>query len=135
MAKADLRPDIFVLCDSALISKDNKLSIIGIFDRIITDKIPSNFPKMSLVAVVSGQPQSAHSLRLGITDPAGKEVTSLDLQVTLGATGTSNLISEITNFPLPLVGVYTISIYEGKKELINKQLNVNQSAGKPPLSS
>jgi len=135
MAQDNLRIEIFVLCDTALISKENKLSIIGIFDRIVTDKIPFNFPKMALVAVISGPVQSHHSLQLTITDPAGKLVTNLDMQVTLGAGGSSNLISEITNFPLSLTGAYKISLSEGKKVLISRQLNISQTTSKSPLSS
>lgn len=126
---------MFVLCDAALISKENKLSIIGIFDQIVTDKLPFNFPKMALVAVISGSPQSPHSLQLTITDPAGKDVTNLNMQVTLGAGGSSNLISEITNFPLSSSGAYKISLSEGKNVLISKQLTVSQTTTKPPLSS
>jgi hypothetical protein len=135
MARNSLGVDIFVFCDTALISKENKLSIIGIFDQIITDKLPFNFPKMSLVAVIGGQPQSPHTLQLTITDPAGKIVTKLDMQVTLGAGGSSNLISEITNFPLSLTGAYKISLSEGKQELLSKQLNISKTTTKSPLSS
>jgi hypothetical protein len=72
---------------------------------------------------------------LTITDPAGKDIIDLDMQVTLGDSGTSNLISEITNFPLSLTGSYKISLSEGKKELISKQLNISQTSTKPPLTS
>lgn len=133
MTPKNLEVELFVVCDNALISKENKLSIIGIFDHIVVERLPFNFPRMSLVVVVSGQPQTQHSLHLKIVDPTGKQITGLDMQVTLGVSGSSNLLSEITNFPLQIDGEYKIILSQNKKQLATKLLTVSRAASKNPL--
>lgn len=133
MTPKNLEVELFVVCDNALISKENKLSIIGIFDHIVVERLPFNFPRMSLVVVVSGQPQAQHSLHLKIVDPTGKQITGLDMQVTLGVSGSSNLLSEITNFPLQIDGEYKIILSQNKKQLATKLLTVSRAASKNPL--
>jgi hypothetical protein len=135
MPKNALHVEFLVLCDNALLSKDNKLSLIGIFDSIVTDSMPFNFPKMALVAVVSGQPHSTHDLFLIITSPEGKPIVSLNIKVTLGASGNSNLISDLANFPLETTGEYRISLSQNKKEITSKTFTVSRTSSKPPFSS
>ncbi len=42
-----------VLADSAIVARDGKLSVIGIFRNITLRKIPAVFPKFSVVAIIS----------------------------------------------------------------------------------
>jgi hypothetical protein len=135
MAKADPHVEIFVLCDTALISRENKLSIIGIFDQIVLDKIPFNYPKITLVAVVSGQPQTEHSLQLEIKNPADQVISSVNLKVVLGVGGRSNIITELTNFPISSTGIYKTILSENKKLLATSELSVGKTSHQPQLSN
>ena len=64
-----LTAEIFVLCDHASISQEQKLSIIGIFDQFFVANLPTSWPKMFLVAVVSGEPQKEYTLKLKLVPP------------------------------------------------------------------
>ena len=117
MAKIDLQLDLLVVCDQAFVSKENKLSLIGIFDQIFTDKLPFNYLKLAIVAVIRGEPNGNYSVRLEIKDPSGKTTPSPEFKFTLGSNGKTNLISEFGNLPLPLDGIYKVSLFVGKKAI------------------
>jgi len=52
-----------VLADSAIVSREGKLSVIGIFRNITLRKLPDVFPRFSVVAILS---QVDRPLRVGI---------------------------------------------------------------------
>ncbi len=112
---ANLKTDIFTLCDYATVSREQKLSVIGIFDQFFIADVPTTWPKMFLVAVLSGQANQEYDITLKIIPPAktGQNFPDKELKVTLGNNGRANLITELVNFPLPLVGTYKIEILEG----------------------
>ncbi|HSX18564.1 MAG TPA: hypothetical protein VLE91_00355 [Candidatus Saccharimonadales bacterium] len=114
-----LTTDIFTLCDYATVSREQKLSVIGIFDQFYVADIPTNWPKMFLVAVISGEANKEYDITLKIIPPAKTEqgFPDKELKVTLGQNGKANLITELVNFPLPLVGTYKVQITEGKTKV------------------
>lgn len=124
-----LKADIFVLCDHALISREQKLSIIGIFDQFFVANLPTSWPKMYLVAVVSGEPQKEYALKLKLLPPkqSDNKFPDKELKVTLGTNGRANIMTELANFPLPEAGVYKISL-EGEKETVGElEFRVNKT--------
>jgi len=125
----NLTTDIFVLCDHALISREQKLSIIGIFDQFFVANLPTSWPKMFLVAVVSGEPQKEYSLRLKLVSPKAGEnkLPDKELKVTLGANGKANIMTELANFPLPDAGVYKISLETEEETVGALEFRVNKT--------
>lgn len=118
MKKLELK--LLVLCDLASVSREGKLSIIGIFDRIFANKIPSSFIRLFVVATIEGEPSVDYQIKLNIQDPQGKEILPPKfLKVRLGGNGRSNLITDIVNMPLPEFGEYTLSLKSDDKELGN----------------
>ena len=99
-----LKSDLFVLCDYATVSREQKLSVIGIFDQFFVANVPTNWPKMFLVAVISGEPDHEYPITLKIIPPTKTQDNFPDkeLKVTLGNNGKANLITELVNFPLPM---------------------------------
>ncbi len=117
MKKLNLKAELLVLCDSAFLSQENKLNIIGIFDQIFAAQIPSNYLKMSVAAVIVGEPETEHTVKLSIEDPNHKKIIIPELRAKLGNNGKTNIISELGNFPLPETGTYKI-ILEADGELL-----------------
>ena len=116
--------ETLALADYAFLSKDeNKLNIIGIFDLFGIAKIPTHWPKMSLVAVFKGKPASDHSVNIKISSPE-KEILNQKFPVKLGENGRSNFITTLNNFPLESYGEYKILIFEGEMELGGYKFNV-----------
>lgn len=136
----NLKTDIFALCDYATVSREQKLSVIGIFDQFFVANIPTNWPKMFLVAVLSGEPNRQYDITLKITSPAspavaygeGKAKTEQNfpdknLKVALGQNGRANLITELVNFPLPHAGTYKVEIMEGTEKVGALEFKVNKT--------
>lgn len=126
---ANLKTDIFALCDYATVSREQKLSVIGIFDQFFVANIPTNWPKMFLVAVLSGEPNREHNITLKIIPPAKTEQNfpDKDLKVALGQNGRANLITELVNFPLPLAGTYKVEIVEGSEKVGTLEFKVDKT--------
>src|SRR3989344_2684656 len=104
-AKGKLSLEFLILCDYAVISKENRLSILGIFDQIFIDNLPSQHPKMFVVGILKGEANGKHSLSMQLKDPEGKNIfPNQQMQVTLGGNGNSNFLAELNNLPLSLIG-------------------------------
>ena len=126
---ANIKTDLFVLCDYATVSREQKLSVIGIFDQFFVANIPTSWPKMFLVAVLSGQSGQEYPVILRIIPPGPTEQKFPDkeLKVTLGPNGRANLITELVNFPLPLAGTYKVEI-ESEKQIVGElEFKVNKT--------
>jgi hypothetical protein len=127
--------NLLLTCDQTILSKDNKISLIGIFDQIFLPEIPGNHPKMSLVGIVSGEPFSDHKLTINFKDPQDKLVyPDQEISVNLGSTGKSNLVAEFVNLPIQNLGLYTFSLYSGKTLLASTSLNISK-VPQPPAKS
>ena len=123
-----LSTEIFVLCDYASISQDQKLSIVGIFDQFFLANFPTTWPRMFLVAVVRGEANKELPITLKITPPektdspseaagvGGTNLPDKEIDIKLGPNGKANLITELVNFPLPNPGVYEVEIICDKKQ-------------------
>lgn len=129
--KEKLNLELLVLCDYALVSKENKLSILGTFDQIFVKKTPARHAKMFVVGVLKGEPDSRHTVKLTIKDSSGKNILpGQELKVNLGSNGRSNLITELGNLPLPLTGEYLIELSTSAGVIGKKEFSVYQTGGK-----
>ena len=126
---ANLKTDLFVLCDYATISREQKLSVIGIFDQFFVSNIPTTWPKMYLVAVLSGEPNSDYQVTLKLTPPkeTDQKFPDRELTLTLGGNGRANLVTELVNFPLPVVGAYIVQIVSDTKEVGKLEFRVTKT--------
>lgn len=124
-----LSTEIFVLCDLASVSQEQKLSIIGIFDQFFVANLPTQWPRMFLVAVLRGQPQKEYPLNLKIVPPTQTEQKFPDreIKVTLGQNGKANLVTELVNFPLPAAGVYRVQLASDGQAVGQLEFKVNKT--------
>ena len=124
-----LHTDLFTLCDYATVSREQKLSVIGIFDQFFVANVPTNWPKMFLVAVISGEPDHEYPITLKIIPPQKTETDFPDkeLKVTLGNNGKANLITELVNFPLPIPGIFKVQILSEKEKISELEFKVNKT--------
>ena len=126
---ANLTTDIFVLCDHASVSQEQKLSIIGIFDQFFVKNLPTAWPKMFLVAVVRGNPGEEYPLTLKLTPPqkTEKEFPNKEFKIKLGPNGKANVMTELVNFPLQVVGAHKVQILSGKDIVGEIEFKVNKT--------
>jgi len=127
--------DVLLVCDQTILSKDNKVSLIGIFDQIFLSQIPGNHSKLSLVGIISGEPFSDHNLTISFKDPQNKAVyPDQGVSVNLGSTGKSNLVAEFVNLPVNSAGIHTFSILSGKTVIGSASLTASQVPVSPSSS-
>lgn len=98
------------VADYAIQSDDHKLSIMGIFDRLILRSLPAHHSHMAFVAILQGEPRSYQDLMLKVISPEKKELFSAKVGVTLGENGKANFISNFDGFPFAQAGTYTIAL-------------------------
>lgn len=100
---------LFEIADYALISRDNKLSVLGIFDRIYVQKIPANHPNMVIVGILNGEPKKKYTAKLSIVTSSGRTIIpELELKGEFGDNGRSNILATLSGMPIPEVGVYKL---------------------------
>ena len=126
---AKLTTDIFVLCDHASVSQEQKLSIIGIFDQFFVKNLPTAWPKMYLVAVVRGDAGEEYPLTLKLVPPekVEKEFPAKEFKIKLGPNGRANVMTELVNFPLQVAGVHKVQLMSEKDMVAEIEFKVNKT--------
>lgn len=115
----------FETCDYALVSQEGKLSIMGIFDRIFVQNLPTQHPSMCFVVVAKGAPKSDHKIKLVITSPSGKKINEIPMNVKTNDTGHFNVIANLNNLPITEQGVLTIDCFDGDTKLGKKEIVIS----------
>ncbi|MBI3984400.1 MAG: hypothetical protein HY344_00445 [Candidatus Levybacteria bacterium] len=116
----NLKTEILALANYADFSKDGKLSIIGIFDRIFTKETPSSFIRGFLVFSISGgENNSKHLITVIIKDSSGKIILEKKVEIVMGSSGKGNFIAELVGLPLPVFGEYKVILKTLEKEIGN----------------
>src|SRR3989344_2600233 len=127
---AKLSTDILVLCDYATVSQEQKLSIIGIFDQFFVANLPTAWPKMYLVAVVTGDAGHEYPLTLKLITPEKTQASNFpdkEFKITLGQNGKANVMTELVNFPLTSSGTYKVQLVDGKELVGELEFKVNKT--------
>ena|SRR6185437_2716054 len=124
-----LHTEIITLCDYALISRDGKLSINGIFDELRVQKFPGGIARAFFVATLRGNPDTSYKLKIN-TEHGKKIINSLQLDTHTSLNGKNNIILELVNLGFEKEGEYTFVIYHEDKEVDSISLKV-MSADQP----
>lgn len=126
---AKLTTDIFVLCDHATVSQEQKLSIIGIFDQFFVKNLPTTWPKMYLVAVVRGEPNQEYPLTLKLVPPqkGEKDFENKEFKIKLGPNGKANVMTELVNFPISAAGAHKVQLISDKDKIGEIEFRVNKT--------
>jgi len=118
-----LHTEIITLCDYALISREGKLSISGIFDELRVQKFPGGIARAFFVATLRGTPDTSYKLKIN-TENGKKVMNSLDIEVHTSMNGKNNIILELVNLGFEKEGEYKFVIHNGEDEVGSTQLKV-----------
>ncbi len=118
-----------LLADSANVSREGKLNILGIFDRISTQSLPAAHPQMQLVITLEadrGDADKEHKLAIELIDADGAKLLSMagDLKFGLPPPGEQvrmNHIIQLNNLRFDHFGSYEFNI------LINNEVRKSVS--------
>ena len=99
-----------VICDYALISSDNKLSVMGIFHEINVRELPAVHPAFFVVLQWLGG-IGRHEEKITIVDPRGRELTAHQdqFELKLASQGHVGLI-RYSPFRFEFAGEYLIKV-------------------------
>jgi hypothetical protein len=132
-----------VLADYANVSREGKLNIMGIFDRIYARQLPGQFPPMQLVIRIDARYTELgreHSIEVRLLDPDGQAIFDIKGNFTpvggeAGEGVSLNHIIGLGNLPLAKAGGHTIAIWvdnDLKKEIGLKVVKAPAESGEVP---
>jgi len=121
-----------LLADYANVSREGKLNILGIFDRLSVQGLPAIHPQMQLVLVLEadrGDADREHKLGIELIDADGVKLLSMagDLKFGLPPAGEQvriNHIIQINNLKFEHHGSYEFKIFINNEVRKNVPLSV-----------
>ncbi len=102
-----------MMCDYAFKDNGNKTCLIGIFDRIFSQGVPTALNRASLALKIAGEPKEKAQIKIEIVRPTGGVLATLQVDVELGDNGVAEVQAAIQGMPLPDWGIYGFNIYVG----------------------
>ena len=125
--------EAFLLCDAAT-DQQGKLNVLGAFDSISTDKVPTIHPACAVAARIRFEKveEGSHPVRITIIDEDGKSIgprldTTASVQIPDDmASVASDLILNIQRITFPNYGRYRIDIAIDGQIQASLPLNVVQ---------
>jgi len=130
-----LKVNLITLSDYASISREGKLSIDGIFDKLNVTKFPTSLVRAFFVATISGEALTEYKLDLNFKK-GSKSLASFNLNSMTGENGRNNMVVELVGLPIQEEGEYKFSLMHNKKELGSVSLEAilkdNQTAERLP---
>jgi hypothetical protein len=102
-----------LVCDYALKSQDDKLSVLGIFSQINVADMPSTSPPFFVVVSI-GMDVGQHQIRIGVLNPMGNNVLpeppqfEVDVEQPGAAT---DVLLQFNGLPFDRTGIYQVQIF------------------------
>jgi len=135
-----MRIDLALLCDYALVDRNNKLTAAGIFRGLAGPSLPFTHPRMylALALVVETTDRGDHDLVLRLIDPDGSEVIRpLNARIHVDRTdptseGIINLVLELSGVTFRTTGTHCLDLFLENRFAHRVELDVaRNSAGNP----
>lgn len=125
--------DYLHIADSASIDQFGKVSIYGIFEKIILEKIPGKLLKFVIVGSIKFGRKIGENinLKVKIVNPNGKELRMKPISVNFPIKEEANkkggrigFTIEVGNLEFKKIGKYKVILYVNKKKIEVKRLTV-----------
>lgn len=126
MTKTNLHTELLALCDYGLISKEGKMSAIGMFDELLNAEPPIVLGRGFLVATVTGAPSTNYRLSIRAEYGSKKEnlLPNIEANIQTSPNGKANLVVELQGVNFPQPGNYQFKLYANGEEIGAKELRV-----------
>jgi hypothetical protein len=111
-----VKVNLITLSDYASVSREGKLSIDGIFDKLNVTTFPTTLVRAFFVATVNGDAFTEYKLDLNFKK-GNKQIASFKLVSSTGENGRNNLVVELVGLPIESEGKYEFALVHNKKEL------------------
>jgi hypothetical protein len=97
-----------LLCDDVRIEMGNKISLMGIFQNIMVEKLPVSLIKFAVINHWEGEGSHQTEVRILSPDRTNLVVTSQPTQIDLAPGGFTDNVSFFVNVVFPNAGTYWI---------------------------
>src|SRR3954471_15291955 len=108
MAKGNLQLMYTLLCDDVRIEMGNKISLMGIFQNIMVEKLPVSLIKFAVINHWKGAGDHETEIRILSPDKTNLVVTSQPTTIQLAEGGFTDNVSFFMNVVFPNAGTYWI---------------------------
>jgi hypothetical protein len=117
-----------LLCDDVRIEMGNKISLMGIFQNIMVEKLPVSLIKFAVINHWKGVGNHETEVRILSPDKANMVVTSQPTSIDLAEGGFTDNVSFFVNVVFPNPGTYWIQTIANTVVLDEMPLIVTDSA-------
>ena len=97
-----------LLCDDVRIEMGNKISLMGIFQNIMVERLPVSLIKFAVINHWSGEGNHSTEVRIMAPDKMNLVVTSQPTPIELAAGGFTDNVSFFMNVVFPTAGTYWV---------------------------
>ena len=97
-----------LLCDDVRLEMGNKISLMGVFQNIMVEKLPISLIKFAVVNHWRGEGQHQTEVRIVSPDKVTTIVTSQPTNIELAQGGFSDNVSFFVNVVFPTAGTYWV---------------------------
>ena len=97
-----------LLCDDVRIEMGNKISLMGIFQNIMVDKLPISLIKFAVINHWKGEGNHQTEVRILAPDRSNLVVTSQPTAIELAPGGFTDNVSFFVNVVFPAAGTYWV---------------------------
>jgi hypothetical protein len=108
METANLKLLYTLLCDDVRIEMGNKISLMGIFQNIMVEKLPVSLIKFAVINHWQGAGDHQTEVRILAPDRTNVVVTSQPTTIQLAEGGFTDNVSFFVNVVFPTAGTYWI---------------------------
>ena len=122
-----------LLCDDVRIEKGNKISLMGIFQNIMVERLPVSLIKFAVINHWRGEGNHQTEVRILSPDKSNLVVTSQPTSIELAPGGFTDNVSFFVNVVFPSAGTYWVQtladavILEEFPLIVTDSNNMNQS--------
>lgn len=111
MTNENLRLVYTLLCDDVRLEMGNKISLMGVFQNIMVEKLPVSLIKFAVVNHWRGEGQHQTEVRIVAPDRNELVVTSQPTSLELATGGFTDNVSFFVNVVFPTAGTYWIQTF------------------------
>jgi hypothetical protein len=108
MTNGNLQLIYTLLCDDVRLEMGNKISLMGVFQNIMVEKLPVSLIKFAVVNHWRGEGNHATEVRILSPDKKNLIVTSQPTQIELAPGGFTDNVSFFINVVFPNAGTYWV---------------------------
>ncbi|HUF03753.1 MAG TPA: hypothetical protein VMM38_06215 [Aridibacter sp.] len=113
MENENLRLVYTLLCDDVRLEMGNKVSLMGVFQNIMVEKLPVSLIKFAVVNHWRGEGNHSTEVRILSPDRSNLVVTSQPTRLELNPGGFTDNVSFFVNVVFPTAGTYWVQTLAG----------------------